>query len=387
MSEIPINKIICGEVLEVLKTLPNESVDMVMTSPPYYGLRDYKVDKQIGLETTPAEYLQKLWAIFDEIKRVLKKDGTCFVNIGDTYAGSNQGYGQKQKSKTGFQFIGTGQYAASQDKPPQSKWSKWRRDELGYKTGCAIPPELKFAGMKAKCMVMMPERFALGMVERGWILRNRICWFKRNAMPSSVKDRFTCTYEYVYFFVKSRRYYFDLDSVRIPHKEVSKKRILRAVSNKYKYINNKNYGGGGGINKSRPNRNTKIPITTAELYESPRARYHREQNMAISQYQYGEGDYLVVNLNKKGRNPGDHWDITTKGYKEAHFAVYPERLCEMPIKAGCPKDGLVLDCFMGAGTTGVVAKKLGRNYLGVELNPEYIKLAQNRIDNIIKPML
>src|SRR3990167_3525704 len=110
--------------------------------------------------------------------------------------------------------------------------------------------------------------------------------------------------------------------------------------------------------------------------------------MAISQYQYGEGDYLVVNLNKKGRNPGDHWDITTKGYKEAHFAVYPEKLCEMPIKAGCPpQTGIVLDPFMGAGTTAVVAKKLGRNYIGIELSEKYIEMANKRIQNTMFTML
>ena len=227
------------------------------------------------------------------------------------------------------------------------------------------------------------------MVERGWILRNRICWYKRNAMPSSVKDRFSCTWEYVYFFSKSKKYYFDLDAVRQPHKEVSQERVLRAVSNKHKYVNS-NYGGGGGINKPRLNikdkgrrigLKTKIPIESAELYGSPRARYHRESNMAISQYQYGEGDYLVVNLHPKGKNPGDHWDITTRGFRGAHFAVFPEKLCEMPIKAGCPENGIVLDIFAGSGTTGVVANKLGRKFWGIDLNLDYLtKICIPRIE-------
>lgn len=296
---------------------------------------------------------------------MLKKDGVIFVNLGDTYGGNKIGKTDKKVS------------------------DYLKEQQIGIVK--------KVPGFE-KSLLMIPERFALGMIERGWILRNRICWYKRNAMPSSVKDRFTCTWEYIYFFSKSKRYYFNLDSVRIPHKQVSKERVLRAISNKHKYID----CGQGGIHNPRPNitklisenyegkgmislskrlalQKTKIPVDTAELYGSPRARYHREQNMAISQYQYGEGDYLVVNLNKKGRNPGDHWDITTKGYKGAHFAVYPEELCLMPIKAGSRRGDIVLDPFAGAGTTCLVAKKLGRQYIGIDLNPEYVKMAEARI--------
>lgn len=352
-----------GDALEELKKLPDESIQMSMCSPPYYGLRDYKVDNQIGLEKTPLMYLERLWAVFDEVKRVLKKDGVIFVNVGDSYLGHSV-------SKKWVNDLENKELASS----------VWRSGGRNSQYSAASVQRKK--DFPDKCLLMIPERFALGMIERGWILRNRICWFKRNAMPSSVKDRFTCTWEYVYFFSKNRRYYFDLDSVRIPHKEVSKKRVLRAVSNKHKYINNKNYGGGGGINKPRPNRNTKIPVNTAELYGSPRARYHREQNMAISQYQYGEGDYLVVNLNKKGRNPGDHWDITTRGFKGAHFAVYPEEICLMPIKAGSKPGDMVLDPFCGSGTTGVVATKLGRKFIGIDLNKNYLQtIAIPRIEN------
>src|SRR3990167_2930926 len=201
-------KLICGDAKTELKKMADECIDMMMTSPPYYGLRDYKVDGQIGLETTPAEYLQKLWAVFDEIKRVLKKEGTCFVNIGDTYKGGHPG-----GSTTGG-------------------LSKNFKQAIPQETTGRPQNKIDYA---EKCLLLIPERFAIGMVERGWILRNRICWYKRNHMPSSVRDRFSCSWEYVYFFSKSKRYYFNLNSVRVPLKQVSVDRMARAILNDEKY--------------------------------------------------------------------------------------------------------------------------------------------------------
>ncbi len=179
--KLPINKIIKGEALQVLKTFPDESIDMVMTSPPYWTLRDYGVDRQLGLESTFQEYINKLCNIFDEVKRVLKKEGTVWVNIGDTYFGSN-----------GNNHNGTGTGTVKQ------KAGVNRVNKIKYKNIII-----------SKCLIQIPSRFAIEMTNRGWILRNEIIWYKPNAMPSSAKDRFTVDFEKIFFFVKNKRYYFE----------------------------------------------------------------------------------------------------------------------------------------------------------------------------------
>ena len=299
-----VNKIYTGNCLEELKKLPNESVDMCMTSPPYWALRDYGVEGQLGLEKTFEEYIDKLCNIFDEVKRVLKKDGTCWVVIGDSYSGSN-GVGWKET-------IGNTNRKVGGD-----------RENFSLKKSLEIKDTLP-----PKSLVMIPFRFAIEMVNRGWILRNTIIWHKPNCMPASVKDRFTVDFEYVFFFVKSKKYWFEQqfeELLTLPHKPGNKVRagVLR-------------------------NDNT-------------------------------EEDYARVWGNPNGRNKRTVWQITTKPFKEAHFAVYPPELIETPIKAGCPVGGVVLDPFFGAGTTGVVAKKLGRDFIGIELNPEYVRIAESRI--------
>ena len=293
------NKIYQGNSLGVLKTFPDESIDMVMTSPPYWALRDYNVDGQLGLEPTFKEYIKNLCNIFDEVKRVLKKEGTCWVNLGDTYSGSGKGTGYEGDKKESRNF----------DKKP--------------KTTQQLPD---------KCLCLIPERFAIEMVNRGWILRNQIIWKKPNCMPSSAKDRFTVDFELVFFFVKNKKYWFEQQ--RSPHKSVSLKRI-----------------------KSKWNG-------------------HREKMSAY------EGMDISKMCHPEGKNMRTTWNINTKGYSEAHFAVYPEELCKIPIKAGCPKGGIVLDPFFGAGTTGLVALKNNRKFIGIELNPEYIKIANKRIGNL-----
>src|SRR3990167_1470550 len=195
------NKILCGDAIAELKKLPDEGIDCVVSSPPYFNLRDYQVEGQIGLEKTYQEYIAKLIAIFCETKRVLKKEGTCFVNLGDSYAGSNQGYGQKEKSKTGFQSATDGYFASSYAKCNLRNYKNW-----------------------AKSLMMIPERFGIAMIEKNWILRNKLVWIKRNAMPESVQDRWKKAHEYIFFFVKSKKYYFNLDVIRTPHKQVSIKR-------------------------------------------------------------------------------------------------------------------------------------------------------------------
>jgi len=309
------NKILQGDCLEVLKTLPDESIDMVMTSPPYWALRDYGVDGQLGLEPTFQTYINKLCDIFDEVKRVLKKEGTCWVNLGDTYG-----------TKSGSAF-------------ENDNLSKKTAEEVSKTTGINKANELRGTSPEMhKCLCQIPSRFAIEMTNRGWILRNEIIWHKPNCMPSSVKDRFTVDFEKIFFFVKSKKYWFEQQ-----YEPISET-----------YANDKRADG----------------VLRQRMY--PNSKY-----VKAGMIQLEEVHSHTRNLN--GRNKRTVWKITTKPYKEAHFATYPEQLCETPIKAGCPKDGIVLDPFFGAGTTGLVAQKLKRNYIGIELNPEYIKIAEQRL--------
>ena len=305
------NKILQGDCLEVLKTLPDESIDMVMTSPPYWALRDYGVDGQLGLEPTFQGYINKLCDIFDEVKRVLKKEGTCWVNMGDTYISK-----------------GEGRHDGYTD-------PKYKNGRVGRKIEANALPQI----IPEKCLAQIPSRFAIEMTNRGWILRNEIIWHKPNCMPSSVKDRFTVDFEKLFFFVKSKKYWFETqyeNRITDPIKD------LERIRNQQKGNNKNNQGG-------------------------------------VSTFKNTLTDKQILEQAKKGRTKRTVWKITTKPYKEAHFATYPEQLCETPIKAGCPKDGIVLDPFFGAGTTGLVAQKLNRNYVGIELNPEYIKIAEQRL--------
>jgi DNA modification methylase len=309
-----INKIIWGDALKTLKRFSDESVDCVVTSPPYWALRDYGVKGQIGLESSVEEYLEKLLAVFDEIKRVLKPSGTAWINFGDTYANSTKG-GQRNK--------------------PQGNMY----DSL---TRRATMPKLKTdLNIRAKSLCLIPERFAVGMIEQGWVLRNEIIWHKPNAMPQSVKDRFTVDFEKIFFFVKERKYYFrqQFEPLKNPQE------LLRRYSNPfekhiYRKLNGRSYKNLESIKRSQ------------------------------------------MEILKKGRKKRCVWSIGTGISNGSHFAVYPPRLVETPIKAGCPEGGIVLDPFIGSGTTALVAKKLGREYIGIDLNPEYVRIAKDRIKNL-----
>lgn len=240
-----------ADCLVALKAMPDACVDMCLTSPPYWGLRDYGVEGQLGQESTPQKFVSRLCDVMDEVWRVMKPTGGCWVNLRDTY-----GKGRNE--------------------------------------------------VRAKCLALIPSRFAVEMTDRGWILRNELIWWKSNAMTESMKDRFTVDFEKVFFFVKSKNYYFQ------------------------------------------------------QQFE-PRVN--------------GNGT----------RNQRCVWNINTNPFKGAHFAVCPEKLCEIPIIAGCPPNGIVLDPFAGAGTTLLVAKKLGRRYVGIELNPKFCRLIQDRLKGAAIP--
>jgi DNA modification methylase len=246
------NKIILGDSLKVLKTIPSESIDCVITSPPYWGLRDYGVFGQIGLEPSLSEYLEKMITVFDEIKRVLKPSGTCFVNFGDTFENKRKG---SHEGKAQFNF-----------------------------------------GIKPKSLCLIPTRFAVKMIERGWILRNEIIWHKPNAMPQSSRDRFTVDFEKMFFFVKSEKYYFKQQFEELKNPERIKRRLINQ-SNAHK----QNYSYWFSDNP--------------EVTERRRLR--------------------TLSL---GRNKRCVWTIGTTNFKGNHFAVFPEKLVETPILAGCPEN-------------------------------------------------
>lgn len=313
-----------GDVIERLREMPSESVQCVVTSPPYWGLRDYGVDGQIGLEKTPQEFLEKMTEVFREVRRVLKNDGTAFVNMGDCYAGSwgAQSRGDlsgKQENLSG------GQIAAAQKR------------ESG--TGSLD----RFPGLKPKDLVGMPWRLALALQADGWWLRSDIIWKKPNPMPESVTDRPTKSHEYLFLLAKSERYYYDADAIR----------------------------EANGF-ESDPQEYAKL--------DGRRTLHEAEMTKGMSERNPG---FRSGYTNPKGRNKRTVWTIATEAYPEAHFATYPRALVEPCIKAGSKPGDLILDPFSGSGTTGQVALENGRDYIGIELNPEYIRLAEKRLRGVV----
>jgi len=314
------NHIYQGDCLEVLKTFPDESINMVMTSPPYWALRDYGVEGQLGLEPTFQEYITKLCDIFDEVKRVLRKDGTCWVNLGDTYSSqssySTKGRKKKKKKDANMSQLMKKRFDEKQTGKQSTRSGRGRNADAPEKSLCQIP-----------------SRFAIEMTNRGWILRNELIWHKPNCMPSSVKDRFTVDFEKIFFFVKNKKYWFET--------------------------------------QYEP---------TIEPYSEARAKRPETSKMKADYIDGGKaGNFTYNKLQPQGRNKRAVWKITTKPFSEAHFAVFPEALCETPIKAGCPEGGICLDPFFGAGTVAVVARHLNRKWVGIELNKSYIKIAENRL--------
>ena len=292
-------EVIQGDVREVLKTLDNESVQCVVTSPPYWGLRDYGVDDQLGLEATPEEFVENMVDVFREVKRVLRNDGTLWLNLGDTYCGTgHKGEHTDPKHKEG-------------------------------RNGQKIALNNKVAGLKSKDLIGIPWRVALALQADGWYLRSDIIWNKPNPMPESCKDRPTKAHEYIFLLTKSAKYYYDAEAIK----------------------ENGEYPAG-----------TKAAKGSAKRYSTDLV------NSRPPEYKVYDGL----------RNKRSVWKITTKPYKEAHFATFPEELPETCIKAGTQKGDVVLDIFAGSGTTLRVASKLGRKGIGIELNPEYIKILKKR---------
>jgi DNA modification methylase len=297
--------IIIGDVRTALSSIPDGTVQTCITSPPYWGLRDYGNDGQLGLESTPDEYVENMVAVFREVRRVLADDGTLWLNLGDSYA-SNPASGGKQSAKL------TG--------------GEHKRTPVGTYTR----PD----GLKQKDLVGIPWRVAFALQSDGWYLRQDIIWHKSNPMPESVTDRCTKAHEYLFLLTKSARYYFDNDAIKEPSANLGATNIR--------------FGGNKYGDSDDPKHATKSGNT-------------------------------YVDSGK--RNKRSVWTVNTKPFKGAHFAVMPEALVEPCVLAGSKTGDTVLDPFAGSGTVGVVALRHGRKFLGVELNPEYADLANDRITN------
>ena len=307
-------KIIQGDCLEILPTLEAESVQMCCTSPPYYGLRDYQVSGQLGLESTLEEYLEKMVAVFREVKRVLRSDGTCWLNMGDSYV-ANRG---NTDEKPGFD----------------------NKAAHGGATLAIVKHRKDTNGLKEKDLMGVPWRLAFALQADGWYLRQDIIWHKPNPMPESVTDRCTKAHEYIFLLTKSQRYFYDAEAVK-EDSQASDESLKRAAYGRY-------YCSDG---KAKRNERTGKP----DYFHS------------------GDKNYCQT------RNRRSVWTITTKPFSEAHFATFPPEIPEICIKAGSREGDTILDPFSGAGTTGLVAEKLGREFIGIELNPEYVKMAEKRI--------
>ena len=304
-----------GNCLDILPTLEPGSVQTCVTSPPYFGLRDYGMLDQIGLEATPDEFVAAMVAVFREVRRVLRDDGTLWLNLGDSYnAAGRTGHGSRVGCKQGTN----------------------RASNAGHDQ---CRPNVQ--GLKEKDLIGIPWRVAFALQTDGWYLRQDIIWSKPNPMPESVRDRCTKAHEYLFLLSKSPRYYFDIEAMKEP---------------------------AGG--------NAKGAAATFK-----RSGSKREQRTPGQSYGTHRPDREDVPYNEP-RNRRSVWTVSTKPFKGAHFATFPVELIEPCILAGSRPGDLVLDPFMGAGTTAVAASMHGRRWLGCELNPEYHAIATERLRGV-----
>jgi DNA modification methylase len=410
MTQLTTNKVYNEPCLETLKKMPNEYIDSVITSPPYWQLRDYGYEGQWGLEPTYQEYLEHLWEMMNEIYRVLKPTGTVWINLGDTYGGGNSGQG--------------GDAGKHKNENPNIKGTK-------FTNGIKKPLN--------KCLLLLPHRFAIGCIDRGWIIRNDIIWAKRNGMPESITDRFSKKHEYFFFMVKNQNYYFDLDSVRDKVKFESLKRYEYNFSGNKNGIDRELVGYNEGNKKhlisEKPqysvlNKDFRNPIVEVrnlpnhnelrkylsearkskgitiqnieDIFKSQAPHHWFEKNGSYPTKEdwiklkniLGFDDTYDIKMteieiksglkqnNPKGKNCGDvsdFWDVPTKPSKENHYAQYSNELIKKPILAGCPENGIIYDPFMGTGSTAIACINSNRNFIGSEMSVEYMKIINKKV--------
>ena len=403
-------QIIQGDCLESLRTMKDKSVDCIVTSPPYYGLRDYgtgewvggdpncphrrmskfsektitghaqdelkgnvgdaiyktvcplcgavRVDRQIGLEETPQEFIEKLTAVFHECKRVLKDDGTLWLNIGDSYWGSGS---------RGYDFTGK-----------MTEASKIQEGSKGTINLSNVPKLVgNHDGIKNKDMIGIPWMLAFALRDDGWYLRQDIIWHKPNPMPESVKDRCVKSHEYIFLMSKSQRYQFDYEAIQ---EDAVCKDDRRGGADELNMMASVKMGGVENTLAQRSfvkitDKRNKRDVWQADEDHYKNLQENGQQNHSMHERR-AEG-YADVTYEK--RNKRDVWSVSTQAVKEAHFATFPEKLIEPCILAGCPKGGTVLDPFCGSGTTGIVCVRNERNFIGLELDPEYAEMSRRRI--------
>jgi len=390
---LEINKVYNYDCIEGLRLMEDESVDCCVTSPPYWGLRDYgtaewvggnpdcphkretkksdktitgyknfddmmgvgdsiyksvcplcgavRVDRQIGLEETPEQYVEKLVMIFREVKRVMKKEGTLWLNLGDSYWGG------------GWRGSCISEYSGDIQK-----------NHKGTHCGDTMPnAKGNYKDIKNKDLVGIPWMVAFALRADGWYLRQDIIWSKPNPMPESVTDRCTKSHEYIFLLSKSQHYYFNAESIAEPVAEP----VSESTTNRLEQNIELQNGSDRVPGKTNGNMKAVVPRYGGKKYTENPDIFNRTKSGNAYDY-------------RPMRNKRDVWVVTTKPFKESHFATFPEELITPCILAGCPKEGVVLDPFMGAGTTALVALRNRRNYIGFELNPEYCELIERRLE-------
>lgn len=389
------HRILVGDCIDMMRTLPDKSVHTCVTSPPYFGLRDYGVDGQIGLEKTPAEFVARLVDVFREVRRVLRDDGTAWVNMGDSYAGSWGAHGRDDMG-VGVSTISQRQVIASQRKAKATTHAEY----------------------KPKDLMGMPWRLAFALQDDGWYLRQDIIWHKPNPMPESTRDRCTKAHEYLFLLSKSRRYHYDSDAIREPANLTGK-----GSANGFRggaYVNgttfdnteggkrtqmgntvppNNGVGWGHGTDATARNRSrVKVPTGwDTSTGDGGHGAFHkdgaersrrdsfkrddskREQTIPGQTKGTHRPDREESSWDIETRNKRSVWTVATHSFKDAHFATFPPDLIRPCVLAGAPRGGVVLDPFGGAGTTAVVAMQEGRRSILCELNPDYAAMAERRI--------
>jgi site-specific DNA-methyltransferase (cytosine-N4-specific) len=374
-----------GDCRAILPTLDAGSVRCVVTSPPYWGLRDYGVAGQIGLERTPEEFVEKITAVFREVRRVLAEDGTLWLNLGDTYAGGGRG---GDTGRSGLQ--------GSTESQDESKRAGGNR--LGHRSAFKDERRVRMdvphkgsSRLKLKDLVGLPWRVAFALQADGWYLRSDIIWHKANPMPESVRDRPTKAHEYVFLLSKSPHYYFNNEAVREKASPDSHARYGRGRSDSHKYADS-TQTIARGFEHLRPGVNPKARHFPPNWAQGP----GDHSALGHSRKKCGKGSRENVDRVPRPRNKQNEsfsaavkdvvesrnirsvWTISSRAFRGAHFATFPEEVAARCILAGSAPGDVVLDPFFGSGTVGTVAERLGRKWIGCELSPAYVEIARKR---------
>lgn len=341
------NKIICGDALTVLRTLTDKSCRCCVTSPPYFNLRDYGVPGQIGLEPTMQEYIARLVEVFTEVKRVLTDDGTLWINIADSYAGSGKGAARY---------------------PENAK--KYKQGSNVGSVGCAAITKAKF-DLPAKNLIGIPWRLAFALQDDGWILRQDIIWDKSNCMPESVRDRCTKSHEYIFLFAKRQRYYFNAEAIKEPIANSTIDRLAQDIEHQ-----SGSARAHGGTKNMKAVGGSKGAFGGVQSRRRGSCNKKRKERPVPGISKGGFAGNIPFEYVTDYRNKRSVWNMPTSSCGKNHYATFPDELAVNCILAGTAEGDIVLDPFVGSGTSCRVANRYGRQYIGIDLNPAYCKAAE-----------